>query len=108
MLPVLDVEHGRRLRELLARFRAQEASLRSALDLAQTLADHWHGEASRARLAGGDASDAIRLGDGLRLEVDALSLELAHVRMAVLGVGDELARQVAAPMPTVGTWLLPA
>lgn len=107
MPPAPDDEHARRLRELLARFRAQEASLRSALDLAQAMADHWAREVSRARLAGDEASAAAPLVDGLRGEVDALSIELAHVRMAVLGVGEELATR-SLPGEVRGTWLLPA
>ena len=107
--------HFERLRELLARFRAQERSLLSALELSQALLEHWQREASYRRTAGvDDAEMQRRLCIGLREECDALEIELAHVRMAILGVAEELALhgpRVGAMTVVVehgGTWLLPA
>lgn len=108
--------HGGRLRELLGRFRAQERSLLSALELSQALLEHWQRETSYRRVAEvDDAEPQRRLCLGLRQECDTLEIELAHVRMAILGVGEELALHEQAaklqprPRPEpAGTWLLPA
>lgn len=104
--------HGARLRELLSRFRAQERSLLSALELAQAMLEHWQRETSYLRVAEVDDAEPQRLLClGLRQECDTLEIELAHVRMAVLGVGEELAlheQTASARVEPAGTWLLPA
>lgn len=106
--------HDGRLRELLTRFRAQERSLLSALELAQALLEHWQRETSYRRVAQvDDGEPQRRLCIGLREECDTLEIELAHARMAILGVGEELALHEQAtgpqrPLAAAGTWLLPA
>jgi hypothetical protein len=92
MLRRLDPDpHGRRLRELLHRFRAEEATLRHALDQLEAALEDSHREASRDRLI--DPGTALPLEHCRRLQTehDDLAIELVHVRLAVAGTAEELA-----------------
>ena len=84
MLPARDPEsHRSRLRELSTRFRAEERFMQRALINLQEEIDRWH-----------EANDSDEQGhfDDLHSERNELNSELHHVRMAMLGANDELAR----------------
>jgi hypothetical protein len=92
VLRLLEIdEHGRRLRDLLSRFRAQELAISSALDhLAAAAAaaqeDAWH-----AAFASDGAHDRrVARCIELQAEIDRLEVELVHVRMAIHGTQEEL------------------
>lgn len=108
MLRALDADpHSARLRGLLARFEAQEQTMRAVLHDLQAELEHWHREAVFLRTASPAAATSLlhRCAD-LQTECDQLAVELVHVRMAVAGAAEELAehagrtdagRRIAAP-----------
>jgi hypothetical protein len=97
MLHLLDLDpHGRRLRELLHRFRAEEAGLRHALDQLEAALEECHRQASRARLVDPDAPLQLDHCRQLQTEHDDLAIELVHVRLAVAGAAEELAEYETA------------
>ena len=93
LLPDQDV-HGTRLRGLLLRYRAQEATLRAILDDLEDRLEHEHRAATDLQLA--VATDELTLPRcrALQLQCDELATELVHVRMAVHGTAEELAIHV--------------
>jgi hypothetical protein len=93
MLRVLDRSvHATRLRRLIDMFRRQEAEMRDLLLSLQAELEHWHREAAFRRLdsAAVDTGLLDRCSD-LQQHCDALATELVHVRLAILGAGEELA-----------------
>ena len=92
MLRRLDTDpHGRRLRELLHRFRAEEATLRHALDQLEAALEESHRETSRDRLVDPGSEPPLEHCRRLQTEHDDLAIELVHVRLAVAGTAEELA-----------------
>lgn len=92
MSPLPDHDaHGTRLRGLLLRYRAQEATLRAILDDLEDRLELEHRAATDLQLA--VATDDLTLPRcrALQLECDELATELVHVRMAVHGTAEELA-----------------
>jgi hypothetical protein len=93
-----DVPHTVRLHDLLLRFRAQEASTTRVLHELQACLEELHRQASYDRIGEGRSAEAtLQRCRELQLECDALATELVHVRMAVLGVGEEIDQQRLHP-----------
>ena len=92
MLQVLEAQpHVARLLQLQRRFRAEASSLYAVLADLQTELEASHRESARLRLT--DGPDADRLANrcsALQQECDDVAIELAHVRLAVSGVEEEL------------------
>ncbi len=92
MLRLLERDpHGHRLRDLLARFHAQELLLAGALHDAQAELERDHRAASFERCPGTDGDHAmIAHAIALQRECDVLATELVHVRMAIAGTCEEV------------------
>lgn len=99
MLRLLAPEsHRERLAALLRRWRIEERVLREVLRELQDELERWHRETSRLRLGDAEApARHLQQCTELQLECDALATELVHVRMAVLGLEEELALADNAP-----------
>lgn len=83
--------HTARLLDLVTRFRAQERWMATALQELQSRLEHWHREASYHQLdSSADAAPLLRRCHDLQTDYDDLAAELAHVRMAICGAGEEL------------------
>ena len=92
MLQALEIPHVERLHQLLQRFRTEEQSLESVLTDLQTELEHRLGETAFLRCIEPHRVDSlVRRCIELQAECDQLAIELAHVRLAILGVGEELA-----------------
>jgi HPt (histidine-containing phosphotransfer) domain-containing protein len=92
MLRALESGPGpERLRHLLQRYRAEALSL--SVDLAEQQAEleYWQRETAIRQIAGNGGTEALsRTCHELQAECDDLGLELAHVRLAIDGITDEL------------------
>ncbi len=92
MLQALEIPHAERLHQLLQRFRTEERSLQAVLADLQAELEHCLGETAFLRCIDPHRSEVlVRRCIELQAECDQLAIELAHVRLAILGVGEELA-----------------
>ena len=92
MLQALEVPHVERLHQLLQRFRTEELSLQAVLTDLQAELEHCLGETTFLRCIDPHRGESlVRQCVELQAECDQLAIELAHVRLAILGVGEELA-----------------
>lgn len=100
MLPAPDHQrHGERLRELLHRYRAQEAVLRELLDQQQEQLELADRQRCLEVLEPIGAMPCHEAEAALQAACEDLATELLHVRMAVLGTAEELALHAARPTP---------
>lgn len=95
MSPVFEpVPAAPRLQDLLAHFRAQEASMSEALHQLQAELELCHREAIYRQLDDEPHAETLaRRCHDLQLECDALANDLVHVRMAIAGASEEMAQQ---------------
>jgi len=93
MLLLLEPEsHRDRLVTLLRRWRTEERVLREALQEMQAELEQRDRQACHLQIGGsGSEAGPAESGIGLQTECDELATELVHVRMAVLGLEEELA-----------------
>lgn len=103
MLRLLESEtHRDRLVALLRRWRTEEQVLRQVLHELQCELERWHRDTSHLQLDGtATPTRHLRQCAELQLECDALATELVHVRMAVLGLAEEL--ELAGDGPPSGS-----
>lgn len=109
MLRLLERDpHGQRLRDLLARFRAQELALTTLLQELQEELEHAH-RATTDQAHDGHPGPATLRSRCIELQADCdlVATELVHVRLAVAGACEELAehdfRRFAAADQPLGT-----
>lgn len=103
MSPLLEfVPAITRLQDLLAHYRAQEASMGAALQQLQGELEQCHRDAIGRRFEDHPAAETLaRRCHDLQLECDALANDLVHVRMAIKGANEELVEQ-QRPRPRPG------
>lgn len=104
MLRALEPWPGEdRLRLLLQRYRTEARSLATTLAELQSELEHWQRETAIRQLAGhGDAELTKLRCQALQAECDDVGIELAHVRLAIDGITDELrARTLPATLDSV-------
>lgn len=92
MLRALEPWAGaERLRQLLQRYRAEAMTRHAALHDLHLQLEYWHREAAIHRLAGQPGPDpATRRCQELQAECDHLGVELSHIRLAIVGITEEL------------------
>lgn len=91
------------LRFLIARWRAEECALTEVLAELQDERDRADEESAWLQAGGKDASALVRRCTDLARECDDVANELIHVRLALQGAREELARWAAAPEQPAAT-----